>query len=209
MLSTVMTRARRQRFRFFCDLASTVAPPFHVLDVGGEQAFWESMGYTDRPGVSVTILNVQPQLVTRPNFTAVVGDARSMPGFSDGEFDIVFSNSVIEHVGDLPEQQQMAHEVLRVGKRYFVQTPNYYFPLEPHFFTLGFQFLPLTWRAWMIQHMNLGQYRRRPDWVEAVGLVSSIRLLKRAELQDLFPDAQIWEEKLLGLTKSFVAHGGW
>lgn len=55
-----------------------------------------------------------------------------MKQFQDNEFDAVFSNSVIEHVGDYEAQRQMANEIMRVGKRYFVQTPNFYFPIEPH-----------------------------------------------------------------------------
>ena len=71
-----------------------------------------------------------------------VGDAVDMPGISDGAFDVVFSNSVIEHVETYENQRRMAAEIRRVGRRYFVQTPNRHFPLEPHFLVPGFQLLP-------------------------------------------------------------------
>jgi 2-polyprenyl-3-methyl-5-hydroxy-6-metoxy-1,4-benzoquinol methylase len=73
-----------------------------------------------------------------------------MPQFQNDEFDIVFSNSVIEHVGSYEEQNLMASEVRRVGKRYFIQTPNLFFPIEPHFLFPFFQFLPLDYRVTLI-----------------------------------------------------------
>ncbi|MEM2045934.1 MAG: class I SAM-dependent methyltransferase, partial [Candidatus Bathyarchaeia archaeon] len=57
----------------------------------------------------------------------IIGDARCMP-FKDKSFDVVFSNSVIEHVGNYDDQKMCAEEIRRVGKCYFVQTPNFYFP---------------------------------------------------------------------------------
>ncbi len=67
-------------------------------------------------------------------------DGTQLP-FGDREFDIAFSNSVIEHVP--PElQAAFAAEVSRVADRYFVQTPNRYFPIEPHYQLPLFQFLP-------------------------------------------------------------------
>jgi len=50
----------------------------------------------------------------------------------DGEFDLVFSNSVIEHVGDFERMRQFVHEARRVAKSYWIQTPSKWFPIEPH-----------------------------------------------------------------------------
>jgi SAM-dependent methyltransferase len=61
----------------------------------------------------------------------VQGDACALP-FADGEFDIVFSNAVIEHVGDRERQRQLVSEALRVGRRIFITTPNCRFPIEVH-----------------------------------------------------------------------------
>ncbi|HJP60817.1 MAG TPA: hypothetical protein VJ865_12495, partial [Gemmatimonadaceae bacterium] len=118
--------------------------------------------------------------------------------------------SVIEHLGPrFEDQRRMADEVRRVGKRYFVQTPNRYFPIEPHFLTPGFQFLPVPARVWLVTHFNVGWYRRFPDVASARQEVESICLLSRNQVRDLFPEAGIFEEKILGLTKSFVAYHGW
>jgi hypothetical protein len=125
-------------------------------------------------------------------------------------FDVVFSNSVIEHLGPrFADQKRMADEIRRVGKRYFVQTPNRYFPLEPHFLTPGFQFYPLDLRVWLVSNFNVGWYKRIPDKAKARREVESISLLSRDGVRRLFPGGRIYAEKIAGLTKSFVAYGGW
>ena len=127
----------------------------------------------------------------------------------DASFDVVFSNSVIEHVGTYQDQIQMAKEVRRVGKRYFVQTPNKYFPLEPHFLFPLFQFLPINIRVLLLQNFKLGWFSKTPDKVKAREIVESIRLLDKREFISLFPNAELYEEKIFGMTKSFVVYGGW
>ena len=116
--------------------------PVRILDVGGTEGYWK-MGKLNDDQVFVTLLNLTQVDVTMPNMTSIAGDARKIQE-SDLSFDIVFSNSVIEHVGTYKDQMQMAKEVHRIGKHYFVQTPNKYFPLEPHFLFPFFQFLPIT-----------------------------------------------------------------
>ena len=102
----------------------------------------------------------------------------------------------------------MAEEVRRVGKRYFVQTPNRYFPIEPHFLIPWFQFLPLTVKVFLIRDFNLGWYPKTRDRQKALARVTSINLLSRRELKALFPTARVYQEKFFGLTKSFVAYEG-
>lgn len=159
--------------------------------------------------VRVTLLNIEHQPVSSQRFISAVGDARSMPEFLAKSFDVVFSNSVIEHVGDYRNQRRMADEVRRVGRRYFVQTPNKRFPVEPHFLFPWFQYLPVRTRAWMLSTFDVGWYRRMPDRSAARAEVESIQLLTRRRFSELFPEATIHEEKFAGLTKSFVAIGGW
>jgi SAM-dependent methyltransferase len=118
-----------------------------------------------------------------------------MPKFDTGSFDVVFSNSVIEYVGAFSDQERMASEVLRVGKRYYVQTPNRFFPIEPHFLLPGFQFLPRWMKVAMIQRFALGWYDRAATREEACCLADEIRLLRRGELRRLFPGGKIMEER--------------
>ena len=168
------------------------------------------MGVDQLRDVSITLLNLRAHPPTRSFVESVAGDARDLSRYGPSSFDIVFSNSVIEHLGPhFTDQQRMADEIRRVGKRYFVQTPNRYFPIEPHFLTPGFQFFPAGVRAWLVSHFSVGWYPRIPDPAEAKREVDSISLLTRRQLRLLFPEADVYEEKMMGLTKSYVAYHGW
>jgi hypothetical protein len=205
---SMVTRLRRKRFVLFRALLDRLPRPVRLLDVGGTQFFWEMMGFALDQDIQITLLNLAP-IKTAPHVRCVVGDGRDMGQFGDQEFDLVFSNSVIEHVGTYAEQQKMADEIKRVGKRYFVQTPNRNFPLEPHFFFPGFQFLPLATRIWLLRHADLGWYKKTPDYATARREVETIRLLTRPEVARLFPEGTLHEERFAGLTVSFVVHAGW
>lgn len=167
------------------------------------------MGFVDEPNIHITILNINAPKIKFHNFTGVAGDATDMNQFSNHEFDVVFSNSVIEHVGDLTNQLKMAQEVRRLGKRYFIQTPNYYFPIEPHFLFPGYQWLPVAVRVWLLMHYDLGWRKRTKDSMKAREQVEGIRLLRRKDIEKLFPEAKLYEERALGLVKSYIAYFGW
>lgn len=201
--ASIAINFRRKRFAFFKSLIACLPRPLHILDVGGTQGFWEIMGFI-RDDVKLTILNIEPIEATFPNVTSIVGDARDMREFKDKEFEVVFSNSVIEHVGSFDQQRAMAEEVQRVGKRYFVQTPNRYFPIEPHVLLPFFQFFPSGLKVFLATHSpNCG-------WKSShVEELSTIRLMTEKELRTLFPGAKVYKERFLGLTKSFVLYKGW
>ncbi len=206
---SLATRMRKRRFDFFLSMLDGLDRPLRILDVGGTQQFWQMMGRENLEGIDVTLFNLRAEQTTVSGFESVAGDARDLSRYADSSFDVVFSNSVIEHLGPrFSDQQRMADEIKRVGKRYFVQTPNRYFPLEPHFLVPGFQFLPVELRAWLVSHFDVGWYRRIPDKANARAEVESVSLLSENDVRRLFPDARIYREKLLGLTKSFVAYRG-
>ena len=199
---------RRRRFAFFQSLLSHLERPVRILDVGGTETYWKMMELKAGDQVFITLLNLTQIDVSFPNVTSIAGDARAIMA-EDASFDVVFSNSVIEHMGTYQDQLQMAREVRRVGRSYFIQTPNKYFPIEPHFLFPLFQFLSLKMRVFLIQNFNLGWFAKTPDPIKAEEIVSGIRLLDRYEFRTLFPTAMIYQEKVFGFTKSFVAYGGW
>lgn len=136
--------------------------------------------------IRLTVLNLFPQMTNADHIEAIVGDARCLTGLGNNKFDVVFSNSVIEHLGTWEEQNRMAEEVRRVGKRYFVQTPNYYFPLEPHTLFPFFQFFPASFKIFLLRHFNLGWFKKAVSEKEATEIVNEIRLLKLEEFKIFF-----------------------
>jgi SAM-dependent methyltransferase len=140
--------------------------------------------------------------------TYVHGDGCQLP-FADRSFDIVFSNSVIEHVGGPKAQASFAREIMRTGRGYWVQTPNRYFPIETHLLTPLVHLLPRNWRAFIVRRFTVWQWIHHPGVEEkrfyVEHFVADIRLLSARQMQALFPDATILRERFLGFTKSLIA----
>jgi ubiquinone/menaquinone biosynthesis C-methylase UbiE len=195
---------RSRRFAFFQSLLKALPRPLSILDIGGTPAFWDAMNFREE-GITITLLNLEYQPVNRQGFTSVKGNATAL-SFPDKSFDIVFSNSVIEHLYNFSAQQKMAEEIQRVGKYYFIQTPNYWFPLEPHWLFPFFQFLPFSLKVLLTQRFSLGHIKKIRNRSDAEKQVNEIKLLKEKDMKRLFPDANIYHEKFSGLTKSFVAY---
>ncbi len=179
-----------------------------ILDIGGTYEFWESLRFRYLDRCDITLLNLEkrgdPEKL--PNVRYVFGDALDVSAYGDGEFDLAFSNSCIEHVGRFPEWRRMADGMRRVGKYYFLQTPNRYFPMETHFMVPFFHFYPRKLKACLFQHFNLSYFQKSADWETCVKEVDGIHLLSLRDLKRLFPGAQAEKEKLLGLTKSLMIH---
>ncbi len=202
---SVSVKLRRRRFQLLLKLLESFHRPVSILDVGGVEAFWDMACFPDDGQAEITLLNLEPQPLSRRDCRGLVGDARNLSIFADQSFNVVFSNSVIEHLALPADQRLMANEIRRVGQSFFVQTPNRWFPLEPHFLFPGFHFLPLGMRAALVRRFKLGWMPRAGSDEEARTMAASIRLLDRREFQDLFPEARIEVEVVLGLRKSFMA----
>lgn len=178
--------------------ASLVSPDNRILDVGGLGRTWIGEGFP-----SLTILNIAVPHDGTEGIPFVRADGKQSP-FGDKAFDVVYSNSVIEHVGDWPEQKKLAAEIRRSSRYYFVQTPNRWFPIEPHCLAPLIQFVPSPIRSWV------GAWLTPAGWLasshqEFQKMMDSVRLLTEDEMHELFPEATIVREKFLGLTKSFIA----
>ncbi len=172
-----------------------VRPTDRIVDVGAGWGASLERFNTVNPIVAVDLNPDDSGWLSAPNVTVLQADGTQLP-FGDSEFDIAFSNSVIEHV---PHERQpaFASEIRRVAQRYFVQTPNRYFPIEPHYQLPLYQFLPERVQRALNRRFTLG-------W-QPKGVWEEISLLSSKDLRRLFPDAEIHRERVLGLTKSLIA----
>ena len=192
-------------------LCESVQPPVSMLDIGGELMFWKQSGFLDPARYHITLLNLKD--ITIPDdlkgFSAVQGDARSLDVDLCKGYDIAFSNSVIEHVGEDEDQAHMADLIKTHFSRYIVQTPNFWFPFEPHSQLPFFQFIPHSIRGaiiWLVG--GVSYFPKKATYRECVAVSRSIRMLSKRKLRKLFPEATILTERMLGFPKSFIVIGG-
>src|SRR6266403_5210464 len=175
-----------------------------ILDVGGTPGNWSLLPVQPQ----VTILNLPRAIEARGSLTWIFADGCQLP-FRDRSFDVVFSNSVIEHLGDPLRHEQYAREIARVGVRYFVQTPNRWFPVEHHLLMPLIHFLPRRWQRRLVGRFTIWEWiaRPRPDQREFFleHYLRDIRLLDGRAMRRLFPDARLIRERFLGFTKSLIA----
>ncbi len=196
---------RTKRFDFFLHRIKPMNKPISILDLGGKVNFWENRGLTGNNNFKITVLNIQSEISDYSNIKTINGNVLKLKDFKENSFDIVFSNSVIEHLYNFENQKKMAHEVLRIGKNHIIQTPNKYFFIEPHYMIPFFQFLP---KKIQFKILTKTRFSRLKKWDEqfARDYTEEIRLMTQKELKEIFPKSNIFYEKFLGMTKSFTVH---
>lgn len=211
--NSIASRLRRRRIGPLVELVETAYDRYghvRILDIGGTKAYWTIFpkdAFSERK-VHVTLVNLPDSStsVDENDFTFVAADGCDMRDkFADNSFHIVHSNSVIEHVGNWQRMTAFSREVRRLAPAYFVQTPNFWFPIEPHFMAPVFHWLPEPVRAAFVQRFALGHRKRQPDIGKAVEEVESVHLVNRKMFSFLFPDGQLITERLMGLPKSLIA----
>lgn len=168
-----------------------------VLDVGGTFSFWQG---TER---KITIVNPLVSPTTEGNLRSIVGDGRALP-FPDKSFRLAFSNSAIEHMSK-HDMQSFAAEMMRVGEALYCQTPNRWFPYDTHYVALFWHWWPgLLHNYFIARYLTGWGWLFRPDRKHVEDWANEVNLLCKKELQTLFPGCTIEEEKVLGMTKSFI-----
>jgi SAM-dependent methyltransferase len=190
---------RRRRFVFFWQTLGQEAGKRWWLDLGGGPGSYlltELESLND--GMPRVLLldtgesELRDARARFPEVQCILADGERLP-FCDNGVDLVFCNSVIEHVA---HPDRLAAEIRRTGRRFFVQTPNEGFPLESH------------------SHVPLPFFRRMPRLVQQwmcrlVGTswdyLMSVRYLDEEQLRAYFPHARILRERAFGMTKSFYA----
>ena len=179
---------------------------FKILDIGGDIQYWKNIGW-QHPACKIHLLNLYESKVPEneiQQFSSSVGNGLSLE-YKKGEVDLIFSNSVIEHVGSYANQQIFANEVRRVSDKYIVQTPSIWFPLEPHSLIPLFQFLPHSIRALLIMTFNINYFPKAKTYKASIKVSHSTLMFTHRRFKQLFPEAEIQVERFLGIPKSYTA----
>jgi hypothetical protein len=195
-------RKRARRWEWFLEAFPEIGA-MSVIDLGGTAEAW--LRAPVRPA-SLHVVNLEAQSAAGPSWIrSDQADACDLPSeILDARYDLVYSNSVIEHVGGHAQRVRFAEAVHRLADRHWVQTPYRYFPIEPHWLFPGFQFLPLNVRAHLSQRWPLVH---TPSETRDEGLRAAmgVELLSRAEMAFYFPDSLLQTERMLGAVKSLIA----
>lgn len=200
LLRFVIKPFRQRRMKKFMQFIGAV-PKTPILDVGGTIFNWTLIDY--KGDVILLNLTAPPNPSTPENFKFVVGDGTNLE-FRDEEFDVVFSNSVIEHVGSRENQFKFAREISRVSKKIWMQTPARSFFFEPHYLTPFVHFFPKKMQKKLLRNFSVWGWITRPSQEYVNDIVDSTTLLGHDDLREMFPRCRIMRERFLFMTKSYI-----
>ncbi|MBN2532433.1 MAG: methyltransferase domain-containing protein [Spirochaetales bacterium] len=198
-------RSRRKRFNLFIDLLKP-GPDDKILDIGISSYIvrgtnFLEMWYPYQKNITCLvnedIEKYKDFKLKYPEVKIIQGDGKKMD-FPAHYFDIVFSNAVIEHVGRREEQKKFIHEIIRVGKKSFISTPNYRFPIDSHTLFPFIHMFPRKIKFWIYKKIGRGYFSD----------INRLNLLRLQEFIKLFPahiNIKIYKQKVLGLTTNFIA----
>lgn len=190
---------RRSRMRWFVtrfDIRDTT----RIVDIGGTPFNWDLIAAKPQ----VTMVNIDGEDWHKANLRYVVYDGVTLP-FADRQFDVAYSNSVIEHVGDWSRIEQFSREIRRMAPGYYVQTPNRRFIVEPHIMGIVVHWFAFPVARRLVRYLSLWGLRERPSQEQIDRQLRGTHLLTTADMRRLFPDAEIRKERVLGMTKSIIA----
>jgi len=204
--------SRKQKLDLFYKL---MKPTSHtmVLDIGAEinpdgdrlLQLIDSYPWKHKlTAINTSTQHIQSIKQHYPEINVVVGDACKLP-WPDKYFDIIYCNAVIEHVGDSDRQKQLAAEIMRVGNKWFVTTPNRWYPFEFH------SRLPLV--TWLPKHgyllissiLSYNHIKKKYEFFLKNNL--GLRLMTSKELQQCFPKSRIIKQRVTFMPETLIAFG--
>ena len=197
--------ARRRRHR--SDWLARTFPDIgdmHVVDLGGRLGTWHRA--TVRPA-RVTVVNLEQPPAVVPDWAHVEqADACDLPPrLAKGRYDLVFSNSVLEHVGGHERRHALrrappAHWPTGTGcRRPTATSPSSHTGSRPACSSCRYDCAPRSPAA--------GRWAHKPTRSHdaAIHQVLWTELLDRSQMRHYFPDSTMLVERAFGLPKSLIA----
>jgi hypothetical protein len=213
---TLRRYSRGRRGRKFLDFLAAFPRPVRILDLGGTVEFWLRWGVREGDGLLITLVNNHAFDIEHrhtgavPSFiTDMDADALTLPASVYAAHDVVFSNSFIEHLFGWDQQATLARAVVGSGRPYFIQTPNKFAPIDPHFPALYAPFqaaYPRRLRAALWTVLEMGAGERPPSYAEAYRQLGYYNALSTRQMRRLFPDAAVILERPFGVPMSILAY---
>ena len=206
------SRLRKKRIKYLLGFMEKVInaekkKEISICDIGGNYFYWSIFPFEKFPGITfnITLVNIEEYkifkevVIPNVNFSSLIADACNMNTIKDKQFDIAHSNSVIEHVGNWNRIKMMANEVNRIAKYYFIQTPNYGFPVEPHYVLPFVHWLPRTMQTKVLMKV------KHFDFDKATKGFEDNRMLTKKEFWFLFKGSDFIIERFYLFPKSLIA----
>lgn len=210
------TRAASRRGALFKDFIDSFAPPIRIIDLGGTVSMWERWGLIEDERLIVDLAN---------NFSMDKNNSEAIPktaGFSKidvdvvnltpedySQYDVVFSNSMLEHLADFNQQRSVAKSIILSGKPFFIQVPNKNSLIDPHFahpMAPFFAAWPRSIQCAALRLSGLNGGRRAKSRAHAERRLMFYNPLSMRDMRSLFPGEgiNILSERTFGIPMSIV-----
>jgi hypothetical protein len=192
-------KSREQKHRLFLQMVRPT-PAMRILNIGASgtgiglpeqlESFYEHRSQIIGGGISFD--DVQDYRNSFPGVQAVVFDGCALP-FADKSFDIVYSNAVLEHLPGYGLVERFAAEVQRVGNGWFITTPNFWYPFDPHYHLPFVQLLPETTQRSLVRRLGKTPY-------------DHLHLLTAKQLRRLFPAGKVVSSRVTFYPETLIAY---
>jgi hypothetical protein len=218
LVTNARQRTRARRRLLFLRRVAALPNPLRIIDLGGSVDFWRQWGIRDSHGFRITLVNPHESDKDHLSHGAIPGfmqemdrDATLLDEQELREFDLIFSNSMLEHIDHLDARERLCRKIEMSGRPYFIQVPNKYSPIDPHYphpLVPFFAAYPKPMKARLLTFSGLGCHSGPSTYDRAIQVLRYYNPIGPGELRSLFPSARQTAEKFMGLPLSLIAERG-
>lgn len=215
-LKNISSPLRVKRFSVFEQVTDKFARPLRILDLGGTASFWLKHVPVNDDNYKITLINNHHVDKTNIGYSHSIpwiiekhADARDSSEWDLDNHDLIFSNSFLEHLESFADQLELASKIDSSQYPYFIQIPNKYFPVDPHFpspFVPFFSCYPKTIQAVLLTINRFGSGAKSKTYNSAKKRLKYYNPLGLKDARELFPSGIIIKEKTFGLCRSVLIY---